>query len=93
MILFAKKQFDQRRIAVILALDDFIVYFKLVEVLRVLFNMCDHTYIDEKYIRVFDHFPNTKYVSMAGLRELTNLSPKTAASQRLQNWANNLFYM
>jgi len=90
MILFAKKQYDQRRIAVIVC-SNFTVYFKLVEVLRVLFNMCDHTYIDEKYIRVFDDFPNTKFVSMAGLRVLTNLSPKTAAAQRLQDWADNLF--
>lgn len=90
MILFAKKQYGQRRIAVIVC-TNFTVYFKLVEVLRVLFKMCDHTYIDEKHIRVFDEFPNTKFVSMAGLQALTKLSPRTAAAKRLQNWANNLF--
>ncbi|UXX41919.1 hypothetical protein [Psilogramma increta granulovirus] len=91
MILFAKKQYDhQRRIAVIVC-SNFTVYFKLVEVLRVLFNLCDHTYIDDKYIRVFDEFPNTKYVSLEGLRVLSELSPKIAAAQQLQDWADNLF--
>ncbi|AIS92116.1 hypothetical protein [Erinnyis ello granulovirus] len=90
MILFSKQHFNKRRIAVIVC-SDFKVYFKLVEVIRLLFNMCDHTYIHENYIRVFDEFPNTKFVSAAGLRVLTGLSPKTATAQQLQHWADSLF--
>ncbi|ABC61237.1 unknown [Choristoneura occidentalis granulovirus] len=89
MILFSKRHFEQRRIAVIIN-NNMQIYFKLVEVLRVLFDMCDHTYIDEFHIKVFDEFPKTKYVNLTGLKKLINLSPRRAIAQRFYDWAINL---
>ncbi|AAK70784.1 ORF124 [Cydia pomonella granulovirus] len=89
MILFTKEQFEQRRVAIVID-NNMQMHFKLVEVLRVLFKMCDHTYIDESHIRTFDEFPNTKYVTVSGLQSLARLSPRRVVADKLERWANNM---
>nr|QNN89491.1 ORF106 [Pieris brassicae granulovirus] len=90
MIKFSKQQFEGKRLAIIVTENELQVHFKLVELLRLLFNMCDHGYIHEMYLRVFDEFPNTNYVTMGGLMALADLSPKRLLAQRLQYWALEL---
>ncbi|AAQ21709.1 unknown [Cryptophlebia leucotreta granulovirus] len=90
MILFTKEHFEQRKVSIIMD-SNIQIYFKLVEVLRILFKMCDHTYIDESYIKIFNEFPNTKYVSAAGLQKLITLSPRKDVGCKLEMWADEVF--
>ncbi|QOD40075.1 Maph112 [Matsumuraeses phaseoli granulovirus] len=90
MILFSKQQFEDKRLAVVVTENDFEVHFKLVELLRILFDMCDHTYINEMYIKVFEEFPNTKYVTLNGLTTLADISTRKLIARRLQTWAHDL---
>ncbi|AAM70313.1 hypothetical protein [Phthorimaea operculella granulovirus] len=90
MIFFTKQRFAGRRVAVVVSQNQ--IYFKLVEVIRILFDMCEHTYIDEMHLRVFEEFPNTKYVTMTGMNALADLSPKTAIAKRLQYWAQEIYW-
>ncbi|AKN80757.1 hypothetical protein [Diatraea saccharalis granulovirus] len=89
MILYSKHTFNNnRRVSVILSRMG--IYFKLVEVLRILFDMCQHGYINETYITVFNEFPNTKYVTMEGLFTLTHMSPRRRVAVELEEWAKQL---
>ncbi|AMF83847.1 hypothetical protein AYR72_gp095 [Cnaphalocrocis medinalis granulovirus] len=88
MILFGKQQFNHKRISFVIKNDR--PYFKLVEVLRTLYDMCDHTYIDENYIVVFDEFPNTKYVDMNGLKMLCTLSSRFDIAKQFKTWARDI---
>ncbi|AGQ20367.1 hypothetical protein CaLGV109 [Clostera anastomosis granulovirus A] len=85
MIRFTKASFGNRRVAIVQGADK-CVYFKLIEVLRILFKTCGHTYIDDRHVTVFSEFPNTKFVSITGLMLLTDLSPLKDA-KNLQLWA------
>lgn len=87
MILFSKQKFGHRRIGVVIT--HYGVHFKLVEILRVLFDANKHTLIDEAHVRVFDEFPHTKYVTLDGLLTLTELSPRRPTSEWLRAWALN----
>lgn len=91
MIIFSKQQFEDKRIGVVITIKELNVHFKLVELLRILFDTTRNTdQIPETCIKVFNEFPNTKYITMGGLMTLADNSPKRQLAQRVQYWAQEL---
>ncbi|AAP85743.1 ORF_106 [Adoxophyes orana granulovirus] len=90
MILYVRKTFGEEKVSIVVEPTTLNVYFKLKDVLRILYKNDRHVRIDETNLKIFQEFPRTKYANMEGLVFLCIKSPLIGVAKNLHKWAQSM---